>query len=278
MWELPVGIFAGILFVGSSGMLFNERFRSNKWLVLIAGCIALISTYLLTVQLVDLVLSRKIDQILNANSKERSNLDGAKLNSARTKSATNLIIDEKLLRGAAAYDSQNYQTAYEILLPLAHAGNSYAQTYIANMCITGRGTTRDDDAAFSWFQSAAYGGISDAQTFMGSFYRRGMIVAQDYVKAREWYYRAGHQNYASAQYWLAQIYFYGWGTQKNWPEAYAWATLAAEQKAPEIMAFQHQLESTLSASEIQLGKQRAIVLKKNLVAGNDIYQVTHRHL
>jgi ketosteroid isomerase-like protein len=46
-------VIAALLFVCSSGLLFNERFRSSRALVLIAGVIALVSTYYLTKQIVD---------------------------------------------------------------------------------------------------------------------------------------------------------------------------------------------------------------------------------
>ena len=44
-------VIEGILFVLSSGLLFNERFRSNIFLIGIAGSLALVSSYLLIQQL-----------------------------------------------------------------------------------------------------------------------------------------------------------------------------------------------------------------------------------
>jgi hypothetical protein len=42
-----IEMLAAVLFVLSSGVLFNERFRRNRYLVGLAGCLALVSTYLL---------------------------------------------------------------------------------------------------------------------------------------------------------------------------------------------------------------------------------------
>jgi formylglycine-generating enzyme required for sulfatase activity len=44
-------ILAALFFVGSSGLLFSERFRKNRVLVLCAAALALTSTYYLTVQI-----------------------------------------------------------------------------------------------------------------------------------------------------------------------------------------------------------------------------------
>jgi hypothetical protein len=46
-----IDIIMAILFVGSSGILFHEKFRNNKVLIVISGGIALVSTYLLFDQL-----------------------------------------------------------------------------------------------------------------------------------------------------------------------------------------------------------------------------------
>jgi hypothetical protein len=55
-----VELIAAILFVGSSGLLFSERFRRNRWLVGIAGILALISTYFLTEQIVRSTLRQEV--------------------------------------------------------------------------------------------------------------------------------------------------------------------------------------------------------------------------
>jgi hypothetical protein len=51
-------VIAAMLFVGSTGLLFNERFRSNHFLVFCAASIALVSTYLLTEQIVRQIVSK----------------------------------------------------------------------------------------------------------------------------------------------------------------------------------------------------------------------------
>ncbi len=46
----------GGLFVGSTGVLFNHRFRENKFMVVAAGLVALASTYFLTIEVVKQVV------------------------------------------------------------------------------------------------------------------------------------------------------------------------------------------------------------------------------
>lgn len=71
MWGhivLVVEFIAGILFIASSGVLFNERFRRNRYLVGAAAIIGLISTYFLTEQLIDRMLTQRIEQQTASNS------------------------------------------------------------------------------------------------------------------------------------------------------------------------------------------------------------------
>jgi tetratricopeptide (TPR) repeat protein len=53
-------LIAAFLFVASSGLLFNKKFRDNGLLLVCAGLIALGSTYFLTRQIVDEVVSERL--------------------------------------------------------------------------------------------------------------------------------------------------------------------------------------------------------------------------
>jgi formylglycine-generating enzyme required for sulfatase activity len=61
-----VELVAAFFFVASSGLFFNERFRSNRWLVLCAGIIALLSTYFLTEELIDRSISQRLEGMAEA--------------------------------------------------------------------------------------------------------------------------------------------------------------------------------------------------------------------
>lgn len=53
-------IIAGILFIVSSGFFFNERFRKNWFAVGVAGTIAVVSTYFLTQQMIEIAISEHL--------------------------------------------------------------------------------------------------------------------------------------------------------------------------------------------------------------------------
>jgi hypothetical protein len=55
-------VISALLFVLSSGLLFNERFRNNKWLMTVAGLLALVASYFLLEQIVDAVVSRRLQK------------------------------------------------------------------------------------------------------------------------------------------------------------------------------------------------------------------------
>ena len=58
----PVEFIPAILFVLSSGLLFNQQFRENIVLVTIAGLIGLVSSYYLIVQITNDVVHRQLQE------------------------------------------------------------------------------------------------------------------------------------------------------------------------------------------------------------------------
>ncbi len=67
-------IICGFLFLISSGLLFNEKFRENKYLVISTALIAIVSTYLLTQQLVDSAINNKIKDLLAKSKGSQSSI------------------------------------------------------------------------------------------------------------------------------------------------------------------------------------------------------------
>lgn len=62
---------------------------------------------------------------------------------------------ELLKRGQAAYDMQDYHTAFKLLLAAAQNDNLTAEYAVGYMYYYGIGTKRDPYAAIQWFQKAA---------------------------------------------------------------------------------------------------------------------------
>lgn len=60
--------------------------------------------------------------------------------------------------GASAYKSENYQDAYDILLPHAEASSAEAQYAVGYLLFYGRGVPQDKTMAIDWFKKAAGNG------------------------------------------------------------------------------------------------------------------------
>lgn len=69
-------VICGFLFVISSGLLFNERYRANKVLVVITAIIAIISTYFLTKQIAIDVVKQSMAEA-SETPKEKPMSDGS---------------------------------------------------------------------------------------------------------------------------------------------------------------------------------------------------------
>ena len=69
---------------------------------------------------------------------------------------------ELLKRGQAAYEMQDYHTAFKLLLASAQNNNLTAEYAVGYMYYYGIGTNRDPYLAVMWFQKAAHHHQPDA--------------------------------------------------------------------------------------------------------------------
>ncbi len=99
-----------------------------------------------------------------------------------------------------AYDRANYQTALNIWLPKAQAGDPQAQNYVGEIYDKGLGIKPDYDLAFVWYKKAALQGYSKAQLNLGYLYERGLGVKQDKALAMEWYGKSSNLAKANIPY------------------------------------------------------------------------------
>jgi TPR repeat protein len=136
-----------------------------------------------------------------------------------SKDADATTSEQKLAQGYAAYKAGRYEHAYEILRPLAEAGNSDAQAQLGTIYLHGNYKPRDLDEALKWFRLAASKGSASAQTQIGAMYEYGIGFSQDYVEAARWYKLAAAQEFANAQHLLGLLYQRGDGVEQNYSEA-----------------------------------------------------------
>src|SRR5437867_3525709 len=102
---------------------------------------------------------------------------------------------EALQHGQAAYDRQDYLTAFREWLPLAQQGYTIAQYNLGLLYAQGRGVAQDDALAARWYGQAAAQGYAPAQTSLGSMYAQGRGVAHDDTEAVRWYGQAAQQGH-----------------------------------------------------------------------------------
>jgi len=88
--------------------------------------------------------------------------------------------------GVAAYQKQDYTTAFKEWQPLAEGGSYDAQYNIALLYLDGKGVARNYDEAVKWFGRAANQGQVKAQYHLGVIYEKGELIKRDYVQAYKW--------------------------------------------------------------------------------------------
>ena len=97
-----------------------------------------------------------------------------------------------------AYNRQDYETAYKLILPLAEQGDADAQFNLALMYEDGLGVPQDYKEAVRLYRLSAEQGFALAQSNLGLMYEKGRGVPQDYVSAHMWFNLSGSNGYKDA--------------------------------------------------------------------------------
>ena len=142
--------------------------------------------------------------------------------------------------GLAAYERGDYAAAFDLLTPLAQAGNADAQVRLGHMFHAGEGVAQDFVSAASWFQKAAEAGLGEAQNGLGRLYYNGEGVPQDFAEAARWYRSAAALGVAEAMDNLASLYLRGEGVPQDFAEATRWY-LAGARKGRAEAQYNHGL-------------------------------------
>ncbi len=129
--------------------------------------------------------------------------------------------------GTLAYESGDYERAYNEWLPLARAGNAAAQRNIGQLYRLGLGVPMDLKVAANWYRLAADQGLSRAQANLGVMYLRGEGVERDPVRAASWFAKAAEQGHTISQYNLALMLEQGYGVPRDTRQAARWFSEAA---------------------------------------------------
>jgi TPR repeat protein len=165
-----------------------------------------------------------------------------------------------------AFQRGLYMTALNLAMPRAEAGDSAAQTLVAEILSRGLGVARDEAKAAKWYQLAAEQGVPEAQFQYALLLLDGRFVKKDpqgayalmqsaaeagnrlaqfnfaqllvdrergqagMAKAVSYYKRAADAGLADAQYAMSQVYANGaGGNKRDDAQARRWLLAAARQ-------------------------------------------------
>ncbi len=92
-----------------------------------------------------------------------------------------------------AFDSGDYETAFNLWVPLAENGDADAQNYLGILYYLGFGIQKDYKKALEWYELAARAGHADAQRNYGDMINFGRGTRKDNYKAFKWYFAASQQ-------------------------------------------------------------------------------------
>ena len=101
--------------------------------------------------------------------------------------------------GLTAFEAEQYDTALEILRPLAEAGNIEAAYTVGVIYDFGRGVNQDDMAAGIWYRIAAEQGMPEAQLAIAVLFDTGEGILQSVVEAFAWSSIAADQGLRRAE-------------------------------------------------------------------------------
>ena len=103
------------------------------------------------------------------------------------------LYSDAYTEAAAAFDRSDLQTAYDLLYPLADAGEARAQYHLGLLHFQGWRVPGEYRTGYAWIKKAAEQGYAAAQANLGNLYRIGMVVSQDDIHALAWFSLAAKQ-------------------------------------------------------------------------------------
>lgn len=101
-----------------------------------------------------------------------------------------------LTAGLAAFESEDYTNAFELLKPLADQGDAEAQCIIGNMYELGLGLESNVLEAVEWYRKSALQGYGVASNNLGTIFNSGHEgIPIDQAESNKWYQKAREQGF-----------------------------------------------------------------------------------
>jgi hypothetical protein len=162
------------------------------------------------------------------------------------------------LAGArAAYEREDYDTAFKLYVPQAQRGNAEAQYRVGLMYKFGWGTEKDLTAAAKSLRAAADQQHAEAQAELGRLYKDGRGVPEDPAEAARWFLRAAQAGVGIAQLNIGRMYKDGNGVARDRAEAYAWFSAAAANGYMDGLSYRADLADEMSPEELRTAEKLA---------------------
>jgi TPR repeat protein len=158
----------------------------------------------------------------------------------------------------AAYQRGDYETAFELLKPLADKGNADAQFTVGLMYELGQGIAQNYDEAQKWYRLSADQGNVASQFNLAVIYYIGAGVPPDDTEAAHWYALAASQGFVPAQYNLGYLYYKGYGVPRDYVQAHKWWSLAAAQRHEDAIKNRNLVASKMTAPQIEEATRLAL--------------------
>lgn len=97
---------------------------------------------------------------------------------------------DALQAGLGALAAGNFESALQMLLPLARSGNAAAQYNVALLYRNGQGVLANNATALDWLRKAAWQKYPEAQVALARLYAEGIDGKRDYFLSYVWYLAA----------------------------------------------------------------------------------------
>ena len=138
--------------------------------------------------------------------------------------SSNTESKELFEKGVDYYKGRNnikidYVKAFECFLSSSIDGYAPAMNWLGYCYEYGKGTKKNLDSAFGWYEKAANANVANAIYHLGRLYYDGKGVQQDYNKAFGLFKKACDLRESLAYEYLADCYCYGQGTKINYEKA-----------------------------------------------------------
>lgn len=146
-----------------------------------------------------------------------------------------------LPEGILAYDTQQYQKAFEEFTYLTDEGNPTATFYLAKMYDEGLGVDKDEKKALELYQKADALGNQEATAVLGKRALSDTSIENNQEVALEYLKKSAYNGNADALYQLGEMYAKGeGGVEKEYTYAFGYYLLGAlkgDKRAQHKLAF-----------------------------------------